>query len=194
MSQDVPTGGARQRVLTVAGALFGAQGYRAVTLKHIATALQIRQPALYYHVPGGKEDLFALVTRQTLQLHQRGLQAAIASVEPRITLQLHAVADHLLSHPPFDMARFLRSDLPALSTELAAELEQLSQESLIAPLEHMLASAYQRGDIRMVDPTVMAHVLLASFTTLHEIHRVKQTPANIVARDVIETIVNGLQR
>ena len=54
MPAGAPNGQAQQRVLDVAGALFGAQGYRAVTPKHIADALKIRQPALYDHVPGGK--------------------------------------------------------------------------------------------------------------------------------------------
>ncbi|HEY6284342.1 MAG TPA: helix-turn-helix domain-containing protein [Ktedonobacteraceae bacterium] len=47
-----------QQILTAAKDLFFAKGYRGVSMKEIADAVQVMPSALYYHFPKGKEDLF----------------------------------------------------------------------------------------------------------------------------------------
>ena len=47
-----------RRILTAARDLFLARGYRGVSMKEIANAVQVTPAALYYHFPRGKEDLF----------------------------------------------------------------------------------------------------------------------------------------
>src|SRR5438105_11268965 len=43
---------------TAAKALFFAKGYKGVSMKEIADAVQVMPSALYYQFPKGKEDLF----------------------------------------------------------------------------------------------------------------------------------------
>ena len=50
--------GTWQQILTAAKDLFFAKGYRGVSMKEIADAVQVMPSALYYHFPKGKEDLF----------------------------------------------------------------------------------------------------------------------------------------
>ena len=50
--------GTWQRILTAAKDLFFAKGYKGVSMKEIADAVQVMPSALYYHFPKGKEDLF----------------------------------------------------------------------------------------------------------------------------------------
>src|SRR2546428_11009155 len=50
--------GTWQQILTAAKALFFAKGYKDVSMKEIADAVQVMHAALYYHFPKGKEDLF----------------------------------------------------------------------------------------------------------------------------------------
>ena len=47
-----------QHILTAAKDLFFAKGYKGVSMKEIADAVQVTPAALYYHFPKGKEDLF----------------------------------------------------------------------------------------------------------------------------------------
>lgn len=47
-----------QQILTAARDLFLTKGYKGVSMKEIADAVQVMPSALYYHFPGGKEDLF----------------------------------------------------------------------------------------------------------------------------------------
>jgi AcrR family transcriptional regulator len=45
-------------ILIAAKELFFAKGYKGVSMKEIADAVQVTSAALYYHFPKGKEDLF----------------------------------------------------------------------------------------------------------------------------------------
>ncbi len=47
-----------RQILTAAKELFFAKGYKGVSMKEIADAVQVTPAALYYHFPKGKEDLF----------------------------------------------------------------------------------------------------------------------------------------
>jgi AcrR family transcriptional regulator len=47
-----------RQILTVAKGLFFAKGYKGVSMREIAEAVQVTQAGLYYHFPKGKEELF----------------------------------------------------------------------------------------------------------------------------------------
>ena len=47
-----------RQILTAAKELFFAKGYKGLSMKEIADAVQVTPAALYYHFPKGKEDLF----------------------------------------------------------------------------------------------------------------------------------------
>ncbi len=48
----------RRQILTRSAELFLAKGYKGVSMKEIAEAVEVTSAALYYHFPKGKEDLF----------------------------------------------------------------------------------------------------------------------------------------
>ncbi len=126
---------ARERVLQAAERLFTERGYAAVTLRDIAEALGIRQASLYYHAPGGKEELFVQVTERGLERHRAGLETAISQAGEELREQLRAAARWLLSQPAMNFARMLRSDMPAIRESEANRLRLIAYQSLIAPLE-----------------------------------------------------------
>lgn len=51
----------RQRILAAAARLFSQAGYEATTVKDIARACELTDPALYYHFPSKREILNALL-------------------------------------------------------------------------------------------------------------------------------------
>lgn len=185
---------AREQVLRVAEELFSERGYTAVTLKDIAERLSVRQAALYYHVPQGKEQLFVEVMRRSFQRHKQGIEHAIAEAEPRLATQLTAIALWLMTQPPLGLARLARSDLPALSADHAAEIGTLGQQALIAPLEGLLTSAYARGETRLLDTQVTAALFLAMIDSIHELYQSKAISREVLARDTVEMLTQGLLR
>lgn len=79
----------RRQILTVAEELFLARGYKGVSMKDIADAVHVKAAALYYHFPGGKEEIFAEMVRQVLsEATEQMLQALAAASEFRERLTL----------------------------------------------------------------------------------------------------------
>ena len=79
-----------QQILTAAKDLFFAKGYRGVSMKEIADAVQVMPSALYYHFPKGKEDLFTKMI-QTLFVDEgvAGIDQAMGTTQglrDRLTL------------------------------------------------------------------------------------------------------------
>jgi AcrR family transcriptional regulator len=75
------------------------RGYKAVAMRDIATALEMRQASLYYHFPS-KEQLFISVRERCFDRHRVGLENAFDRAEKDLRSQLQAAADWFLSQPP----------------------------------------------------------------------------------------------
>ncbi len=93
----------RQRILAEAGALFAQQGYRATSLRQIASGAGIREPGLYNHFPN-KQAIYEAVLQQFL----------------------NPLAQSLSQH--IEGASGLRdyTDLPALMTDLMLEHQHMA--------------------------------------------------------------------
>src|SRR5689334_22136845 len=80
----------RRQILTKAAELFLAKGYKGVSMKVLAEAVQVTSAALYYLFPKGKEDLFTTMI-QTVFVDEgvAGLDQTLAAtqdVRERLTL------------------------------------------------------------------------------------------------------------
>lgn len=194
MNAKAKSGDSREQLLQLAEALFGERGYTAVTLRDIAEAFNVRQAALYYHFPGGKEELFVDVLKCSFMRHLDGLNRAIAQADSNLSSQLTLMADWLLSQPPIDMTRLARSDLPALSPDHAQALMELGDVSLVQPIQQVLTQAYERGEIRIVDSKLISTMFLSLIDTAHDMHRYKNIPKQVLARDMIDILLDGMRR
>ena len=161
VSAAVKTSDSRERVLDAAEKLFMERGYASVTMRDIANLLGVRQAALYYHAPQGKEQLFREVVDRFMQRQQQGLEDVIAAAPSHLEQQLTAVMRWLVTQSPVDMIRMLRSDASHISESYAAELLRKVDQSMMRPLITVVQAAQQRGEIRPLDPHVMVGMLLA---------------------------------
>src|ERR671930_342886 len=85
----------RRQILTRAADLFLAKGYKGVSMKEIAAAVEVTSAALYYHFPKGKEDLFTKMI-QTVFVDEgvAGIDQVLAAtqdVRERLTLLTSAL-------------------------------------------------------------------------------------------------------
>lgn len=191
---------ARERVLDAAEKLFAERGYRAVTLKDIATAIGIRHASLYHHVPGGKEELFIEVTERNLARHREGIAAAIAESPQHVRAQLKAVADWLIAQPPMDLIRMVNSDMPAIDPQQAWRLSEMASEAMIEPLHELLRQAQARGEIDHDDLGVIAGGLLGMIESMHAVptevrdQHGRPLDRHYMAGKLIDVLLDGLMR
>lgn len=185
---------ARERVLRYAEHLFSERGYAAVTLRDIAAGLGMRQASLYHHVPGGKEELYVEVTERNLRRHHRGLEMALTHAGG-MRSQLRAAAHWLLSQPPMNLSRMVRSDLSAITQAHADRLLTISYETLFAPLEGALRRAAERGDIRAHNPILLAATFISLVEGLWDAcgGRTDAWQREELAAELIDVLLDGLR-
>src|SRR5215472_4070118 len=112
----------RRQILWKASDLFVAKGYRGVSMKEIAEAVQVTPAALYYHFPKGKEELFTTMIQTVL------VDEGITGIE------------HALNNAPD-----LRERLTRLSTALLAlPFDELLSTLLRDAREHIADPDNQR--------------------------------------------------
>ncbi len=157
----------RERVLNAAEALFMEHGYAAVTLRDIASALGIRQASLYYHAPGGKEELFVTVVERALDRHQAGLEQAIARAGPELSAQLNAAATWLLSQPAMNFARMVQSDIAAVEGEARQRLTERARTALMLPLQSAFMPAVQRRGEGFTEAAMLGGAFLSMVEMVH---------------------------
>ncbi len=138
---------ARESVLVVAEELFGEHGYRGVTLGDVAEALGMRKASLYYHFPGGKEELYVEVMYKMLERYRSEMEDAIEKASPGIRDQLRAAVESMLNQPPVSLEGLVRQDMPAISKERSERLMPVAFQALHGPLQRALLAAREREEI-----------------------------------------------
>lgn len=161
---------ASERVLDTAEALFMQHGYTTVKLKDIAQHLNMRQASLYYHVPGGKEDLYVAVMERKIERTRKGLEDAVQSGGDSWFEQLRAASHWLLEQTPMDLNRMINSDMPAISDKHADRLMQQAYEAIQVPLIHIFQQAEaERGKPLPADIQLMAGTFVSILGAIHSV-------------------------
>ncbi|MCX7595084.1 MAG: TetR/AcrR family transcriptional regulator [Fischerella sp.] len=188
MSKSSNENSARERVLDVAEQLFASRGYAAVTLKDIAKQLGIKQASLYYHVPGGKEDLFVEVMLRHLERRRQGLEQIIAAGSLELEDCLTRVGVWLLSQPPLNASRIVSTDLPEIAPEKARQIERAMRHCFFTPMERFFAR-YQdrlRGDAGFI-----AGRFLSSVEALSLVKRYSPKTDEQLLAETIDLLLHG---
>lgn len=183
----------RDRVLDAAETLFMSHGYRAVRLKDVADVLGVKVASLYYHAPGGKEDLFTQVLQRSLRRHSDGIQSAIAEAPDQMEAQLMAAARWLCSQPRMNMVRML-DELEVVDPELRGRFSDQAYESIMYPIRQIFAESQAKGACRDLNPDMLAGGLLAVLDTsrmANELGFTDQDPVDSAA-EMIGVFVHGL--
>lgn len=185
---------ARTRVVSVAENLFSDRGYKAVTLRDIADELGIRQASLYHHFPNGKEELFVEVTERAMERHAEGMRRAIAGAPEDVEEQLKAIARWMLSQPPIDMARMVRSDMVEIEESQRHRLMQTALRSLILPIEAVFERGIDREGLRDVGHSrLLASSFLSIIEAIQVSVRFSSRPPEGMADEMIGIMMNGLR-
>lgn len=188
------TSPARERVLSTAEQLFSERGYTAVTLRDIANTLGMKQASLYNHAPGGKEELYIAVTERTLERHRMGVEGALQRAEPDLRSQLRAAAKWLLSQPPMNLGRMMRSDMPAIRPEQAVRLIEVAYSAMMVPIEKVIEAAYQRGETRLFNASLFAGLFITAIQSLHDVPSYDTPPLEVLAADTVDLLLDGVYR
>lgn len=173
---------------------FMERGYAGVTLLDVANDLGIKQASLYYHAPGGKQDLFGQVVRFAVLRNARGIEAAVGRGDATAREKLEAVIDWLSGQPPFPLMRLLGADFSHLDEGLVEELSALAKRAILGPIRGIFSAASKQGAIRAYDPEMLACAFLSMLYGVNNrperVNGVEQRRA--VYHDLLDIFFDGL--
>ncbi len=184
----------RARVLDAAEKLFMERGYASVTMRDIADALGMKQAALYYHAPNGKEQLYREVVTRHMSHQRDGLEKVIANAPQELEAQLSAITDWLVEQGPVDLMRMVRSDAVQISDTYAEELIQQVDQAMMQPIIKVIKAAQERGEVRRLVPQMVAGMLLAltNWAVYFDSTSRFTVSSKVMMRQVIELMLNGI--
>jgi len=145
-----------RQILTAAKNLFFAKGYKGVSMKEIADAVQVTPGALYYHFPKGKEDLFTKMI-QTLFVEEgvAGIDQILGSTQ-NLRERLILFTDSLLTLPIDEQFTMLLRDArehikgPENQRIILSLRDRLKQQAM-----DLFQAAQDAGEIRTDIPVTL---------------------------------------
>jgi AcrR family transcriptional regulator len=87
-----------RQILKAAEELFLTRGYKGVSMKDVAEAVQVTPAALYYHFPQGKEDMFMSMLHAMFEGWAAGVSRAVAPAQG-IRERLNLLTLYMLTLP-----------------------------------------------------------------------------------------------
>ncbi|QIN80603.1 TetR family transcriptional regulator [Rubrobacter marinus] len=162
--------------MDVAEARLAGVGYLGVSLEEVAREVGVSKPALYYHFPGGKEQLFVEIAHRALKQHREGLERAISSAGTTGEEKLRAAARWLMAErDPRQPMDELRDVAKFVHEQHRAGLGEGFSRALYGPIRRVISSAIESGELRDNDPDFLTWSFLSLSSGLMEI---EHTPPN----------------
>jgi AcrR family transcriptional regulator len=190
----------RERIMDVAETHLGGGGYLGVSLEEVAREVGVSKPALYYHFPQGKEQLFIAIAHRALEHHRDGLERAIAAHDSGAD-KLRAVARWLMSesnqeHPMDDLRDLTRF----VSEQHQAELAKGFFGSLYGPIHRAISSAIESGEFSENSPELLTWAFFSLLSGMLQVENVPAGPtlpeaarsAEGMAERTVDLFLNGV--
>lgn len=139
----------RERALDAAEALLPRLGYLGVSMDAIAAEVGVTKPSLYYHFPGGKEELFMTLMRRNLRRTEAEMVQAILSAE-RAGAQLRAVMVWWFAQSK-GSSRQVREAGRHMAEDHQRELAKAVRDHLFKHIHAVMTRGVEEGDFRPHD-------------------------------------------
>jgi len=186
--------------MDVAETHLGGSGYLGVSLEEVAREVGVSKPALYYHFPQGKEELFVAIVHRALEHHREGLERAIAAHDSGAA-KLRAVASWLMiesnqDHPMDDLRDLSRF----VGEQHQLELAEAFFGSLYGPIHQAISSAVESGEFSENSPEILTWAFLSLLSGMLQVNNAPAGPtlpgatltAEGMADRTVEVFLNGV--
>lgn len=162
--------------MNVSEAMLAQEGYLGVSLEEVAKEVGVSKPALYYHFPEGKEQLFVEIAHRALRRTREGLERAMATPKGGAG-RLSAAARWLMAEREAgNPMNELRDVANFVDERHKAALAEAFYGSLYGPIQHAITSAIESGEFRQNDPDFLTWAFLGLASGMLD---VQQTPSGL---------------
>jgi AcrR family transcriptional regulator len=152
LKSDLRTTDTKERVIEEARRLYFTGGYSYLNLDAIARTLKITRPALYFHFPGGKEQLLQSVIESFGAEIIDQLQVAMTDCTG-VREKFRRILLYVANKPLIDNRELCMAELEELSLETRRKLKEvfLNMSEVITGI---VKDGISGGELRQVDPPI----------------------------------------
>jgi AcrR family transcriptional regulator len=179
----------RDKILDITEQLLHEKGYMGMSMGEVAERIGIRQAALYYHFPEGKEQMCLEVAYRIMERDARGFAKSV-NAKRTAKAQLVAVAEWCASKPSTDvmiqdMARFV-------DPQHRKEIGRLFINNLYMPIHKVLSQGIAKGEFRPHNVEAVSWMFLSMLSRLEAAS--KHSRPQEMAYTFVETFIKGIHK
>ncbi len=180
-------------IIEQAARLFRDNGFRAVSMRDLASAVGMEASSLYNHI-SNKQEILKIICLTIANRHTESMKMAAESSDPmeRIESLIRFHIGVITTAP--QMAAVSHDDWRHLDEEtLSIFISQRKEYE--STLRDWLNSAKQNGQLRIIDIEVVLYTLLSSIQWLHHWFRDERAiPKEKLEEEMVELLLNGLKK
>ncbi len=182
----------KQEIIATATRLFYEKGYTAVSMRDIATAMDIKAASLYNHIKS-KQEILSEIILKVAEEFTVGMEnvlaensSAIKKVEKVIELHIDITVNH-------------SEALAALNNDWM-HLEEIDLRSFVKMREDyeenfrsIIKQGIEAGEIKPYHPEVILFSILSTLRTLYLWYQKRgKVDVNILKKDMVSVLIKGI--
>lgn len=182
----------REEIIKVAKTLFREQGYKSVSMRDLAKAMDLKAASLYNHI-SSKEEILAEIVLGVAYFFTKEMEL-VKSLKADSKTLLEAVINHhidlTLNNP--EAIAIVNNDWIHLESSHFEEFLEL-RNAYEQDLRDMIGRGVKAGEIMPNNIEVMLFSMLSTLRTLHSWYRRRSgIDGEALKNDITEILLNGI--
>lgn len=182
----------KEEILEVAAGLFRERGYSAVSMRDIASALDIKAASLYNHISGKQEILAGLIlpiAEEFTSGMEMVLKENTSSLE-KIKKLIEQQIDITLRHS--EAMATVNNDWMHLEGKSGASFEKM-RDDYEENFRSIIKEGIDKNEFNPVHPEIILFSILSTLRNLYLWHEKRgKLDVNILKRDMVAVLINGI--
>ena len=182
----------KEEIIQVASRLFYEKGYKTVSMRDIATAMDIKAASLYNHITG-KQEILSVIILKVAEEFTVGMEkvvsennSAVKKVEKVIEMHIDITVNYseALAASNNDWMHLEKSDLHAF-----IKMREDYEENF----RSIIKQGIEAGEIKPYHPEVILFSILSTLRTLYLWYQKRgKLDVNILKKDMVSVLIKGI--
>lgn len=182
----------KEEILQVAAGLFRERGYSAVSMRDIASALDIKAASLYNHI-SGKQEIIAGLILPIAEEFTSGMEMVLkentSSLE-KIKKLIEQQIDITLRHS--EAMATVNNDWMHLEGKSGVSFEKM-RDDYEENFRSIIKEGIDKNEFNPVHPEIILFSILSTLRNLYLWHEKRgKLDVNILKRDMVAVLINGI--
>src|SRR5690625_1436660 len=182
----------KNEIIQIAASLFKERGFAAVTMRDIASAMNIKAASLYNHISGKQEILENLVL-PVAEDFTKGMKSILqedSSALEKIEKLICGQIDITLAHS--EAMATVNNDWMHLEGESLIRYEKM-RDDYEENFRSIIKTGIENKEFNQVHPEIILFSILSTLRNLYLWHEKRgKLDVNILKRDMVAVLINGI--